>query len=106
MAGATRRVLFLKPYQPVEDLPRQGRSETVPKALFIARVGAFDTARLEHEDVVSSHASPAFTCDHVNAETGMRFDILQIVDLTLHRKDAGTSTQIENMKAGLFWQVG
>lgn len=70
---------------------------TGPNALVIARMGAFDAARLEHENVVASHASPAVACNHVNAETGTRFNVLQIVDFTLHREDSGSGTQIENM---------
>lgn len=76
-----------------------------PKALFTAWVGAFDAAGLEHENVVASHTAPSVSRDHVNAETGVRFDVLQIVYLTFHREGCCPGAQVENMKAGLLGQI-
>lgn len=74
--------------------------------LLIARVGVFDAARLQHEDVVAPHTTPSVTRDHVNAETGTWFDVLQVFNFAFHRERTCPGAQIENMDAGLLWQTG
>ncbi|WP_421984063.1 hypothetical protein [Roseibium sp.] len=73
-------------------------------ALSIARVGAFDAARLDHEDVIAPDATPATTCHHMSADAGTRINIGQVVDFALHGQYRALRCQIEDMNAGLLGQ--